>query len=85
MIEKDDFDWRTEAGMIVTPYYKKRFSFLPVRCKDNTMIWLKPYYKKYKVWGNSPWQPLADAYDSKVFVESVTESEFIMRKLSGTL
>jgi hypothetical protein len=83
MIEKHEFDWRTEAGLIARTRYKKHFAFLPVTCVDNSVTWLKPYYKKYTVWLDPT--PTGLEYDSKKYIETVTESEFIIRKLSDTL
>lgn len=75
--------WRLEAGLTKKSVYKKKFAIIPRMCSDGTRVWFKPYYKKYEIWNH----PVASehALGHKDFIESITEEEYIVRKLAETL
>jgi hypothetical protein len=83
-------NWRDELSH--TTHYKKMFAVRSVICSDGTKVWLKNYYKKFRVWGQSPnWGhsptgPFSKRdYNHIDFVENITEAEYIVRKLAENL
>ena len=79
--------WRDDSSLISKSFYKKRFAIWPVTCADSSRVWLKVYYKKYQRWSHDC---VSDAgygveYSHTDFVESVTEDEYLIRKLAETL
>ena len=77
---KIDIDWKTISGMVKHDLYKKKFAFFPRICQDGTRVWLKFYYKKYHAWSNPNTND--NKYDRIYEKESITEEEYIVRKLS---
>jgi len=80
-------DWRDDPGMTVISEYKRHFAFFPVECADSEIVWLRHYYKKFRVWGTGT---LVDGYEDadyyhRDFVENITEAEYIVRKLAENL
>lgn len=76
----EDDNWRNDPGLKSTVVYKRKFALLPKKCEDDTVVWLDNYYIKYIHWGFK----IADANDHNVHAdthESITEAEYIIRKL----
>lgn len=80
-----DFDppnWRNDNGLKSVVEYKKRFAYLKTECADGSIVWLKPYYKKYKIWSSG----YDDGnYSHTDFIENITEAEYLVRMLSDNL
>ena len=81
--------WRDDPGLILEVEYKKKFAWLPTKVSKNK-IWLKTYYSKYHNWGcsymsvrNSK-EHYASCYHQD-FVENISESEYLVRKLADNL
>lgn len=76
------------SAFVIPPFScKKKFSFLKKQCADGSTVWLKPYYIVYrvKVLG-IPFQSYASGIKfRRTFVENITEEEYLVRKLIGTL
>lgn len=75
--------WRLEAGLIKKSVYKKRFAFIPCLCSDGTKVWFKMYYNKFEIWSHP--SASEQTFGHKDFIESITEEEYIVRKLAETL
>ena len=82
-------DWRNDPGLSFMVEYKKKFAVWPIWCSDSTKVWLKYYYKKYEHWGHSltGGNPITldECYLHTDYIESITEEEYIIRKLSENL
>lgn len=79
-------NWRYDHGMESRPVYKKRFALWRKVCADGSVVWLKPYYKKYLIWSTSTGAASYDKdYYHKEFIEDVSEAEYIVRKLAENL
>jgi len=80
----DSPSWRDELSH--TTHYKKVFAVRSVICSDGTKVWLKNYYKKYRIWGHMPADSFSKRdYSHTDFVENITEAEYIVRKLAESL
>jgi hypothetical protein len=75
--------WRIKAGLVKNPVYKRKFAFIPKLCADGTRVWFRMYYDKYEIW-KYPGGP-GHEFGHKDFIESITEEEYIVRKLAETL
>lgn len=75
--------WRLEAGLTKKSVYKKKFAIVPRVCSDGTRVWFKTYFDKYEIWNH----PVAseETLGHTDFIESITEEEYIVRKLAETL
>lgn len=80
-MEDIDNDWRNDPGLAHTVAYKKRFALFPKTCEDGTVVWLDNYYTKYKYWGFKGTKTDDNANMHADKCESVTEAEYIVRKL----
>ena len=83
-------DWRNDPGLSALTEYKRKFALWPIICEDGTRVWFKHYYKKYKHWGH--YEILAgyenipeDNYVHTEYIENVSESKYIVRKLAENL
>lgn len=88
MTQKPKQDWRNDSGLSSTPKYKKKFAFFEVKCSDGSKVWLRNYYKKYLVWSTDDMHIRLthdDGYFHTDFIENITESEYIIRKLAENL
>lgn len=75
--------------------YKKKFAYLPKDCSDGSRVWFENYYVvhcKRIVWNIQTSSPLRFDHAGKGLtsidsyqVEIISESEYLMRKLIGTL
>jgi hypothetical protein len=72
-------NWRSDPGLKSTTIYAKKFALLPVVCNDGTKVWFKNYYVKYVYWGFKDHSRLEELHRDTH--ESITESEYIVRKL----
>lgn len=80
-------NWRNDTGLTSCVVYKKKFALFPHKCEDNTVVWLKNYYTKYKYWG---WRCGITAADISTRIdelhedklEDITEEEYIVRRLT---
>lgn len=70
------YNWRDELEC--RPFYKKKFALLPITTKNGEKIWLKYYFKKFNLYHhrNNTLHCHTD------FVESISEEEMVVRKLS---
>lgn len=75
-------NWRKESGMFSEIVYEKKFSFYPIKCVDGSIVFIKNYYKKYIIWTSSK---IEGGYFHKEYIESITEDEYIIRKLAEKL
>lgn len=75
-------DWRDESGIERTSKYKKRYALFPMVLTNGEKIWLGWYYKKYYLWLSSH---VGDEYGHVDFVESISEQEYMLRKLAESL
>jgi len=75
--------WRLEAGLVRDVRYEKRFAIFPRICADGTKVWMKNYFNKFEVWNH----PAAgeQTLGHTDYIESITEEEYIVRKLAETL
>ena len=88
MTTEHEDNWRNDPGLSSKVIYKKKFAIFPKKCQDGTVIWWKNYYTKYQYWGfkHSGIASLDilnsdnDLHEDKL--ESVTEAEYIVRKLT---
>lgn len=79
MINKKN-NWR--SGLDCENIYKKKFALFPVVCHDGTKVWLRYYYKKYEIWRDRTRKTLFDTEFPHIdYIESITESEYIVRKI----
>jgi hypothetical protein len=79
----EDNNWRNDPGLKSTVVYKRKFALFPKKCEDNTVVWLDNYYTKYIYWGFSGvdfTNNIEELHRDKH--ESVTEAEYIVRKLT---
>lgn len=82
-------NWRDELTKHVV--YKKRFAILPTKCSDDSMVWMKVYYKKYIIWNHHSSFVPEDVLDfmnkneHTDFIENVTEEDYLVRKLAEAL
>lgn len=74
-------DWRNDPSLTSMTVYAKKFALLPKVCDDGTKIWFKNYYVRYVYWGfkGIPFDNLNELHRDKH--ESITEAEYIIRKL----
>jgi hypothetical protein len=75
-------NWRNESDLSHATEYRRRYALWPRTCSDGTQVWLAYYYKKYEHW--------TSRYDMQRhghtdYIESITEAEYIVRKLSENL
>lgn len=77
-------NWRDDPGLIFKSFYKKKFAILPVVCSDGLRVWMTVYYKKYVYWGREG-VPEHSEYGHIDFIEDISETEFIVRKLAENL
>ena len=77
--------WRDDGGLVKCSIYKKRLAIWPTVCSDGKKVWLGIYYKKYNIWSYD--RALLDTteYGHTEFVETVSEEDYIVRKLAETL
>jgi hypothetical protein len=77
--------WRDEVSG--TPLYKRKWAYRTVTCSNGEEVRWRWYFSKYIVWGSlHSYPPFVDeTYGHKDFVENITESEYITRKLAGNL
>jgi hypothetical protein len=81
-------NWRNDPDLQSVTEYRKKFAIWPIICGDGTRLWFKNYYKKYEHWGHrdiGTRNILDEHYLHTDFIENVSESEYIVRKLSGNL
>ncbi len=71
-------NWRDDHGLVCITEYKKKFALWPVKCQDVDWVWLKTYYKEYTVWSS---HGMADDYSHSDYINSITEEEYLVRKL----
>lgn len=77
-------NWRDELSH--TTHYKKMFAVRSVICSDGTKVWLKNYYRKFRIWEHSLAGPFSKRdYNHTDFIENITEAEYIVRKLAENL
>lgn len=75
--------WRLEAGLTKKSVYKKRFAYVPRLCSDGSSVWFKMYYDMYEIWNHPAASEQTLGHTD--FIESITEEEYIIRKLADTL
>jgi hypothetical protein len=81
----EDDNWRNDPGLKSKVVYKRKFALLPKKCEDGTIVWLGNYYIKYIYWGFKGVTDY-DGYNLHTDIcESVTEAEYIVRKLTEGL
>ena len=73
-------NWRNDPGMKCAIEYKKKFAILPVICHDGIKVWWEAYYTKYIQWGHRSVDRHDYCHTDKC--ENITESEYIVRKLT---
>jgi|AntAceMinimDraft_11_1070367.scaffolds.fasta_scaffold46115_2 hypothetical protein len=83
-IKAKPIDWRD--GLICYPFYIRVFAFLSVECEGGNKVWAKHYYRKYATYST----PLFKGGEEHEhlhtdFIESITEEEFLIRKIADTL
>jgi hypothetical protein len=76
-----DADWRNDPGLVSKNVYVRKFALFPKVCGDGTKVWLDNYYVKYVYWGfkGSDFTNNTELHRDKH--ESITEAEYIVRKL----
>lgn len=75
--------WRSDAGLVRDVRYEKRFAIFPKICSDGTKVWMKSYFNKFEVWN---YRSVGEnGFGHTDFIESITEEEYIVRKLAETL
>ena len=64
--------------------YKKRFAFVPKTCTDGTKVWFKPYYTKYRMWGEklNPGGSKKYNYGPVDTIEHLPEDTYLIRRLT---
>jgi len=75
-------DWRDDSDINRTYRYSRKFAILPKRCNSGELVWLRFYYSKYQYAGHAH-QSIDTLH--KDFIENITESEYIVRKLAENL
>jgi len=79
-------NWRSDPGLSSVSLYKKRFALIPVKCSSGESVLFKSYYKKFLIWTHGDTANLVEEnYLHTDFIENITESEYIVRKLAETL
>lgn len=73
--------WRDDPGMVCVTSYEKKFAFFPVACSDGKHVWLTNFYKKYNAWASAH----NNGSTHIEFTENVSEEDYVVRKLSGSL
>ncbi len=71
-------NWRDDPGMVCITEYKKKFALWPIKCQDIEWIWLVTYYKEYNIWHSHDRSRIHPDY-----IDSITEAEYLVRKLVG--
>jgi hypothetical protein len=80
-------NWRNDPGLASTVEYRRKFALWPTICCDGTKVWGKFYYKKYELWSHSYSGKIyrEDDYLHTDFIENISEADYIIEKLSGTV
>jgi hypothetical protein len=74
--------WYDDPSCVINYEYKRKYSYWPIKL-DNKIIVFRYYYKKYLL---VSYDRAFHDYDHHcAYVESITENEYICRKLAGNL